>query len=286
MNRPVKSERRCLAGPFVGEFGWELFCWQGFLRKRRPEFDHMTVISRPGRGVLYEDFADEFIEVDVPFDQVNMWRGGVPVEPIVSYHRQQGRFTDFIPFDSYKTRWWLDKDAQTKQIFKPYGRNWSHYRPVDILIHVRDAHHCGSTFRNWRVLSAVEYSEWVLKKGYSIACVGKKETSISLPGTFDYRSIPLYDEFDLFANSGVIIGSQSGPHHLAALCQLPVIAWQTRPEHVPRLTKHWNPFNVKMWTNCPKDNSYWDNKTKNTKHWQPSLEWMQKCTVEALKLKR
>lgn len=274
--------RKCLAGPFVGEFGWELFCWQGFLRKRRPEFDHMTVLSRPGRGVLYEDFADEFIEINVPFNNVNMWMGGINVEPIISYHKQQGEYTDFIPFDSYKSRWWIGPGSQTKQVFVPYGNKngpdaSTGYKCIDILMHVRNAQHCNSSFRNWRYSSATAYADWALDQGYSVACVGKSATACHIPGTVDYLDVSLRHEIDIFAGSRMIIGSQSGPHHLATLCRLPIVAWQTKPEHVDRLSKYWNPFNVKIWTN-PADISYW----KTRKYYQPNLEWMQQCTREAL----
>ena len=286
MNQPEKRPKKVLAGPFVGEFGWELFCWQGFLRKIRSNFDYMTVISRTGREILYKDFADEFIPHEIPFDQTNMWinRGVIP-QDIVSYY-DDGSYTDYIPFDRYKSRWWVGPKAQTRQKFVPFGGGRPEHRPVDILVHIRDAHHCDTKFRNWYADSAMEYVMWAIQQGFSVACVGKKGTSWALltdQGVFDYRDLPLYEEANVFAASRVIIGSQSGPHHFAMLCRLPVIAWQTKPEHAVRLTKHWNPFNVKTWVNHPNNNSYWDNKTKNTKHWQPELKWMQRCTLEALK---
>jgi hypothetical protein len=49
-------------GPFVGEFGWELLFWQGWVkRKCRGEFKHYYKIacSLPGRYPFYPD-ADEF----------------------------------------------------------------------------------------------------------------------------------------------------------------------------------------------------------------------------------
>lgn len=49
-------------GPFIGEFGWELLFWQGWLRRAcREEFaeHHRIVSSFPGREPLYPD-AHEF----------------------------------------------------------------------------------------------------------------------------------------------------------------------------------------------------------------------------------
>ena len=52
-----------LFGPFIGEFGWELVHWHGWLRKIKKNFlshEKLIVASFPGRYPLYE-FADEFI---------------------------------------------------------------------------------------------------------------------------------------------------------------------------------------------------------------------------------
>jgi hypothetical protein len=268
--------RNCLAGPFIGEFGWELFCWQGFLRKRRAQYDGMTVICRKGHAVLYADFADEIIEIEIPGDNVNMWKGAITVEPIISYYTQLGGFTAFIPCDSYKTRWWLEPNRQALQTFVPYGHKSA--GGFDVLMHVRNAFHCRTAFRNWKQDSARAYAEWAIHKGYSIACIGRSQTALHIAGTTDLRDMCLSPLVNIMASSRVIIGSQSGPHHLACLCRLPVIAWQTKPEHVERLSKYWNPFNVRTCTNTA-DISYW----KERKHWQPPLKWMKEAIVEMLK---
>jgi len=33
VSQKIYSAENILAGPWVGEFGWELFCYQGYLRK-------------------------------------------------------------------------------------------------------------------------------------------------------------------------------------------------------------------------------------------------------------
>lgn len=57
------------AGPFVGEFGWELSYWHAWLRfikKRQFPNSKIIVSSYPGREQLY-DFADEFIPLSDEF---------------------------------------------------------------------------------------------------------------------------------------------------------------------------------------------------------------------------
>ena len=52
--------RKLYAGPWVGEFGWELCSWVPSLRHIAENYDHITVEIQPGMEYLYE-FADEFI---------------------------------------------------------------------------------------------------------------------------------------------------------------------------------------------------------------------------------
>ena len=49
------------AGPWVGEFGWELFGWQAKIRKLAKEYDKTIISSRECNRYLYSDFSDEFI---------------------------------------------------------------------------------------------------------------------------------------------------------------------------------------------------------------------------------
>ena len=56
---------RYFAGPFIGEFGWELCYWHGWLRRIKHEFlpdQELIVSSYPGRYPFYE-FASEFIKL-------------------------------------------------------------------------------------------------------------------------------------------------------------------------------------------------------------------------------
>src|SRR5689334_9170193 len=49
------------AGPFLGEFGWELMSWQGFVRKLSRGYRRTVVYCPRGREALYADFAAEII---------------------------------------------------------------------------------------------------------------------------------------------------------------------------------------------------------------------------------
>ncbi|GAG44278.1 unnamed protein product, partial [marine sediment metagenome] len=65
MSRPI------IAGPFVGEFGWELFSWQGYLRGKAKRGQHVFVFCRRGNAYLYKDFAAAVVELDFESTQQN-----------------------------------------------------------------------------------------------------------------------------------------------------------------------------------------------------------------------
>ena len=49
--------RRLIAGPWCGEFGWELMSWQGRIRELSRSYDETIVCSDDGHQALYADFA-------------------------------------------------------------------------------------------------------------------------------------------------------------------------------------------------------------------------------------
>ena len=55
------ASKHLLAGPWVGEFGWELFAWQAYIRSLSRHYDKTTIICRPTSHSIYTDFADNFM---------------------------------------------------------------------------------------------------------------------------------------------------------------------------------------------------------------------------------
>ena len=62
MNNEIKSNSIVFAGPFMGEFGWELSHWVPHLRWLREQYrgKRLIVSSYPGREPLYNGIADDF----------------------------------------------------------------------------------------------------------------------------------------------------------------------------------------------------------------------------------
>ena len=66
------------AGPWTGEFGWEVMAWQGYVRAMASEYDQVVVCGPSGHQGMYE-FADRYISYDAPTLKANMWMNQ-PVE--------------------------------------------------------------------------------------------------------------------------------------------------------------------------------------------------------------
>lgn len=66
-HRPYHKEKILLCGPWQGEIGWELFCWQGYLRwlSQNEPFDKIVIGTEPEHKFLYDDFADQIIMTPV-----------------------------------------------------------------------------------------------------------------------------------------------------------------------------------------------------------------------------
>ena len=86
---PIKPGTAIFFGPFIGEFGWELDYWQGWVTRVCRAFsenNRIIVSSRPGHAVFYPE-ADEFWPLPSWFTELGPaanqyvtagWRHGLP----------------------------------------------------------------------------------------------------------------------------------------------------------------------------------------------------------------
>ena len=172
----LDKTKTLFAGPWCGEFGWELFCWQGYVRKLSRNYGKTIIASRTGHEFLYEDFADEFHVYDSPAAEANMWFGANDI------NRRQ-KFLSKFTYDRYLeplnigygmskgVASIIDKEFHNQEFIK-YSANTidEHY---DIIIHPRNKV-IGSD-RNWNKGSWQKLIDALLKEEYSIAGIGTDE---------------------------------------------------------------------------------------------------------------
>jgi hypothetical protein len=229
----LDSNRNIFAGPWVGELGWELFAWQGYLRMLSEvnEYDKFIVCGRKGHDFFYEDFATGYTGYRSSSEETSMWLCN-------------GRLADF-DYRDY-ANYHIIKPANYSgeaQRFVKWGLIGEHQ--YDIVIHARSTNKCDTNYRNW------DREHWVeFVKAFTpirAASIGTTEAALHIEGTDDKRDIPLRDLSDLMANSLVLVGPSSGPMHFGSLCGIPHVSWSTpHPlglvSNKKRYEKTWNPF--------------------------------------------
>jgi hypothetical protein len=289
-----------IAGPWIGEFGWELFCWQGFLRRYAKQFDRTIVVCRTGHDVLYDDFAHTIMHFDPLYEETDMWhnRKGPrrKAEDLFTFGDHHGELT-FVRGDRYTARWWATRSGNVpdghggwktehvqgehwslRQDLRKLGSGYNMQLGFTVLMIVRNTHKCDTGFRNWPRTHATDFANSMVARGHTVACVGKSESSAHIAGTVDLRDIPLVELADVMRNSKVIVGPQCGPTHFATLCELPQVCWQTCKEHARRVSVAWNPYETQVETLCAGNDSYW----KNRNLWVPTLDYTIERTLSVI----
>jgi hypothetical protein len=250
--------RTLYGGCWVGEFGWELFCWQGYLRKRSKLFDRCYIACKKGHEILYQDFSTTFPQ-DIEFEEADMWdcKGYSPpsFEKIFGHSLKKGDeyHCSKKPILRYDHTHRLDNQplfAKFKeQDFVPYGEEGNY--DYDIIIHARNKQNkvnagMNSNYRNWNLDKWNEFFKKMSK--FKIACIGTKKSALHIGGD-DKRNVTLKDLCNILKNTKVVVGPSSGPMHLASLCKTPQVLWYGPPYdelNVNRYKKDWNPFNIRV----------------------------------------
>jgi ADP-heptose:LPS heptosyltransferase len=246
-----------LAGPWVGEFGWELFCWQGHVRSLALQYDKTAVACKPGHEALYEDFADKIILYEPTSHDTNMFmcegeNGNCLQGKYDCTHYLGGHFNIGFPIENPEA----SSDAFKQQLFKRYGEK-NPENAYDIIIHARATNKGGSDYRNYPI---ERWNDLISKMDANkIACIGTTHAALHIDGTEDLRGKSIKDLTNILASSQVIVGPSSGPMHLATLCGCPQVVWCGNPFSITnkrRYEKYWNPFNTPVAYLHSEDN--WD----------------------------
>jgi len=242
-----------LAGPFVGELGWELFCWQGRLRWMSRSGVPVYVLCRPGHEFLYRDFASFALP------------GGTQEGPY-------NRGIDVLPANhllvDYRPNWSderLEKVGFNAQVFAEWPRRSSEF---DVLIHAR----ARADIRpecNW---PAAKWDELAGRLGdLRIGWIGTHAAAYANDRGQDWRGVGLDTTAEMIRAAKVVVGTSSGPMHLASLCRVPHVILSGEENRL-RYERHWNPHHTRV---------------EFVPSWQPAVEDVERavrsCLQETLK---
>lgn len=233
---------RLIVGPWVGEFGWELCCWQGYARTLAREFDEVVCISRTGHDLLYDDFCDEFIAYD-PDNRyaLNAKASGFRHEDVHSRHLAEGSYLmepsayHCNGFPAWAGQFLFD-GREVGQTFRRYGRR-DPANAYDMVVHLRHR----DDWRNWPRENLEEVVRHFLSAGLRVACVGSLRESLPVEGCDNLRGVALRELADTLASSQLILGCSSGVMHFASLCGCPQVVVSAKGNKL-RYETAWNPF--------------------------------------------
>ena len=255
------------AGPWIGEFGWELARWQGAVRKLALERSegralersggpglYTIVMSDPGHHVLYEDFAHAFWEVPDFFLEAEVTRqcdhvrgkDGMVLKglraAIADELQKTGPVKDFLTPTKFRP------DEQCVVQLAVGTDQWS----SDLL-----SHNCGyfcilPRLRKWNPQKNWAVAKWALlcpqltAPGFSAAVVGTPEEvqALSLHGGFDPREA-LTRSIDLLTHARFAIAPESGGALLSLMCGCPTLVFGHESQRV-RITQTENFLGTKV----------------------------------------
>tara|TARA_B100000700_G_scaffold330063_1_gene454413 strand:+ start:3838 stop:4671 length:834 start_codon:yes stop_codon:yes gene_type:complete len=249
----VKGKKTLVAGPWIGEFGWELYAWQAYIRTLSKNFDTTIIISRPNSKVLYEDFADEYIPYTPPpglSDSFFMYDVDIKncLYEVASRHHLifdpnttlfTPRRIGHPPHTHYKKEVKLGKYSIAPHYIQ-FGKTTK--KDFDYIFHIRS--------RDLRKEDNWSLEKWntlrkLLGEEKKIGCIGTKKEAQHLPETYDLRDLELKKVCDIMRNAKCAFGPSSGPMHLASLCGTPHVVWSI-PRNKTRYEENWNPLKTRV----------------------------------------
>ncbi len=248
----MASNKKLIAGPWVGEFGWELFAWQAYIRSLSKHYEKTTVICRPTSHSLYSDFADEFMYYNPSKGQADsFFMHGLDfhtsIREIFSSSGLEEGVSLLVP---RRIGWpphthWSEAFPFGEHIVKPEYVNFTNRITTqqfdfqyDYIFHVRNRKLRKND--NWSLSNWQKLTEYI-GEPEKIACIGTYNDAAHIEGTADLRGVDLEVLFKVMSMAKCVFGPSSGPMHLASLCGAPHVVW-SHGGNKDRYEENWNPL--------------------------------------------
>ncbi|HSY43737.1 MAG TPA: hypothetical protein VK811_07480 [Candidatus Acidoferrum sp.] len=262
--------RNLFAGPFAGEFGFELMQWQGFVRERRRHYDQVHVLTYPGRDYLYDGCRVHHHEIDLK--SAGYWYGRFgpgDMRRMADTKAAELGLKDYDVFNPSLLCTRYHKILFWKQDFRLLKEPPLSGKPWDILFHFRSVQKEGHYHeKNYSPEMADELVRRCLDRGLSVACYGHPSYAYCPPGCADLRNTDLRQSVAAISSAHLAVGEASGGMHLANACGKPTIIWANGQEHID-FAFHWNPFRVPIYV-------------MTTETWRPAPEDICRYLVQSL----
>jgi len=242
-----------IAGPWLGEFGWELLVWQAAVRfyRKKYNYEKVYVITFKGRKPLYENsnlYVHDLKLKDAIFGIPRIEKNVINqyIQQCVEHFNIKENYDVFTPNDLFSLKYRI-----LRKFNKKYGLEYKKLGEekeikYDICFHFRHFNRKGDNEdKNLSLSKANKLVEHYVKKGYKVCCIGLPGYSYVPEGAVNCQSDSLEATISTISESRMVVGGSSAPMHLAQLCGKPIVTWINVPEGGKRYTKTWNPFNTK-----------------------------------------
>ena len=244
----ARPRRVLFAGPFAGEFGYELMQWQAFVRARRPHYEAVHVFTYPGRDYLYEGCHVHYHDIDLRTAGYGYGRQS----PHEARERAAakaaalglGEYDLFDPMvlctQYHKRLFWRQEFRLFQETPRPGGIR-------DVAFHFRSIDKAGpDRTRNYQPELVRQLVEMGRAAGWRMVCIGHPDYSLCPEGVEDFRSLDLRETVSALCSVRLLAGELSGPMHLANLCGLPTAFFADGQWRIDNCLG-WNPFRVPLY---------------------------------------
>lgn len=221
----IDMKRIAFAGPWIGEFGWEILTWVPYLRKLSHEYGKMYISTFEGVEALYTGFhcPVEF----VPHNDQRMGRSDNWMNVTADHVEHPEDVTDEIG---------RIKEYRIEGEYVRYGSPV--VKDVGVLFHARGIEK--GAYKNW----PREKWEKLAEAFPEAKCIGSKGDLSVCKRVYNDYGLPQL--IDVIASAQVVIGQSSGVMHLAAMCGTPIVTWGDCNNFGDTLENRyketWNPF--------------------------------------------
>jgi len=249
LRQRLRPRRNLFAGPFAGEFGYELMQWQGFIRARRPLYEQVHVLTYPGRDYLYEGCRVHHHDIDLK--NAGYWYGRLsPAQSraMVEAKTVEIGLKDYDIFDTSLLCTQYHKMFFWRQEFRLFEEPMVTPENRDVAFHFRAVQKQGpDRAKNYDPSLADELAGLCLKQGLSVICVGHPDYAYCAKGCEDWRRTDLRESVAAIGSARLLAGENSGATHLANLCGRSTVLWANDQWRID-YSLRWNPFRVPIYT--------------------------------------
>ena len=235
-----------VAGPYIGELGFEVGNWVPYLASIRKNYDSMIVFSRNGHKDLYP-FADKFIGFNFGLEVVHCDQNWMikPLSKAVTAFKiledQVKKYADLQRKSGNQVSLVLSNQNIRRTIFdgripvtllgsKEKMAEWDRKLPAGtkVILVVRSYSRGRAKNSDPNVLNAIVKS---LKEipNLKFILVGQEEIPFLFPERDEcidlLNKTTLDDLLGIYSMSDLVVGASTGTIHLASACRVPHITW-------------------------------------------------------------